>query len=46
MNKTVIAEYALKYDAPEMEVVEVMVEKGFAGSPFLENPLEGEEEGI
>lgn len=46
MNKTVIAEYALKYDAPEVEVVEVMVEKGYASSPFLENPEEGDEEGM
>ena len=45
MKKTVTVEKELNYDAPELEVVEVMVEKGFAGS-ILENPEMGEEEGI
>ena len=33
----------LAYETPQIEVVEVMVEKGFASSP-LENPELGEEE--
>lgn len=35
----------LAYETPQVEVLEVMVEKGFASSP-LENPEEGEEEGM
>lgn len=34
-----------KYDAPEVEIIEVMVEKGFASSPF-ETPKEDDEEGM
>ena len=33
----------IKYEAPEMEVLEVEVEKGFASSPF-ETPEEDDEE--
>ena len=46
MKTVVVTENTVKYDAPEVEVVEVMVEKGFAGSPILENPEEGTEEEI
>lgn len=35
----------LAYETPLVEVIEVMVEKGFASSP-LENPEEGTEEGM
>lgn len=35
----------IKYEAPEMEVLEVEVEKGFASSPF-ETPEEDDEEGM
>ena len=35
-----------EYLTPVVEVVEVMVEKGYASSPFLENPEEGDEEGM
>ena len=30
------------YVAPELEVLEVMVEQGFAGSPAVEPPTSGE----
>ena len=32
------------YEVPEVEVIEVMVEKGFANSPQLEDPGENDEE--
>ena len=35
----------LAYETPQVEVIEVEVEKGFASSP-LENPELGEEEGM
>ena len=31
----------LKYDAPEVEIIEVEVEKGFAGSGNMEDPESG-----
>lgn len=31
----------IKYEAPEVELIEVEVEKGFAASPQLENPGQG-----
>lgn len=34
------------YECPEVEVIEVEVEKGFASSPVLENPEIGNEEGM
>ena len=36
----------IKYDAPQVEIIEVEVEKGFASSPVLENPEIGDEEGM
>ena len=44
--KTVTIMKKEMYVAPELEVLEVMVEQGFAGSPFLEDPEEGNEEGM
>lgn len=34
------------YVVPQVEIVEVEVEKGFASSPVLENPEIGDEEGM
>lgn len=36
-------ENSLIYETPNVEVLEVMVEAGFAGSPQLENPEGGKE---
>ena len=41
MRKKEIAEEVIKYDAPQVKVIEVEVEKGFAVSGNLENPGEG-----
>lgn len=38
MNNVKFEEFAEKYQVPVVESVEVEVEKGFAGSPDLENP--------
>ena len=38
-------EKEMKYEAPEVEVLEVKVEKGFAGSGRPDVPGGGEEEG-
>lgn len=43
MKTIVVAENAVKYDAPEVEVVEVMVEQGFVVSPVT--PGEGDATG-
>ena len=32
----------MNYVAPELEVLEVLVEKGFAGSEFIDVPAGGE----
>ena len=34
------------YVVPQVEIIEVEVEKGFASSPVLENPEIGDEEGM
>lgn len=34
------------YEAPAMEIMEVMVEQGFAASGNMENPGSDEEEGM
>lgn len=43
MKTTNFAEEAIKYDAPQVEMIEVEVEKGFAqSSGFTPNPDTGE----
>lgn len=46
MKKNVFDASVSYYQTPEVEVIEVVVEQGFAGSPFLEDPEEGNEEGM
>ena len=43
MKKMELAKEVIKYDAPQVEIIEVEVEKGFATSGNLENPGEGSE---
>ena len=43
MRKMELAKEVIKYDAPQVEIIEVEVEKGFATSGNLENPDEGSE---
>ena len=43
MKKMELAKEVIKYDAPQVEIIEVEVEKGFATSGNLENPGEGYE---
>jgi hypothetical protein len=36
--------FILNYEQPEVEIVEVEIEKGFAGSPVVEEPGAGNED--
>lgn len=44
--KTLENQRNMSYQAPEMEIMEVMVEQGFASSGNIETPGTDEEEGM
>ena len=39
-------EEMMSYQAPEMEIIEISVEQGFAGSGNVENPGQDDEESM